>query len=191
MKTKLLTLTAFLALFLTANAQVNIEERMKKENVVRGMIIQNGKETEGYIKKVNEKRSLDDVTYNAFDKFQSDISFIPKNDFETAEKLTKKMYVKVEPKTAEGYKYIYESGDTLVYESVKYADKSEISLRMIAKPVFLRVESKGRLEIYTYYVSPPSLLIGNEIREYYEAAGEPIIVYRRAGNEKSPEMIEF
>lgn len=193
MKLKLFTSIAFLGLFLSvANVQANIDEKMRKERVVRGIIIKDGKETEGYIKKKSETRTHEGVTYSAFDNFQSDISFIPKEEFETAAKITNKMYTKYDPKMLDGYKYIYETGNMLTYESVKYSDKSAVSLRMIPQQTFLRVESNGKITVYSFYSPLPKVMVGNEaIKQAYEATDIQQIVYRRAGETASPKMIEL
>lgn len=193
MKLKLVTLTVFFGFSLCAvNAQINITERIKKENVVRGIIIQDGKQKEGYIKKILETRVLEGKTYKALDNFQSSIYFIPKNEFETVEKLKNKMYAKYEPKSIDGYLYIYENGDTLIYESLKYSDKSALGLQMLPKKIFLRLESKGKLSFYSYFNSLPPVMAGADfIRECYETAETPEMVIRRTGDTSSPNKIEL
>ena len=192
MKLKLFTLIAFSGLFLCANAQTDLIKKIQKENVVKGVIIQQGIETEGYIKKISENRSYEGKNYKAYDNFQSEISFIPKDLFENTEKLKGNMYTKYKPYHIDGYKYIYENGDMLVYESVKYSDKSTISVRTIAQEKFLRLDSKGKLSIYTYYNAPPAVMSGSDyIRKRYEEAEEAQVTYRRADSKESPKMIEF
>jgi len=182
MKLQLFTLTAFLGLFLGANAQINLDQRIKKEGVVKGIIIKNGKEEEGYIKKISETRRLDEVTYQALDNFQYYIHFIPKSVFENAEKIKNNMYIKYRPEALEGYRYIYADGTTLVYETVMYSDKSSITLRMIAQPVFVRVESKGRVNIYTYYIAPPEM---GYTAVDLKGAEEPQTLFRKAGEKEA------
>ncbi|MCL2328888.1 MAG: hypothetical protein FWC39_10320 [Bacteroidetes bacterium] len=186
MKLKLFTLTAFLGLFLGANAQINLDQRIKKEGVVKGVIIKNGKEEQGYIKKIAETRRFltngEYKDYQALDNFQYFMYFIPKSEFESAEKIKNNMYIKYRPEAIEGYKYIYPDGTTLVYETVMYSDKSSITLKMIPQPVFVRVESTGRLNIYTYYI-PPSQM-GTTLEEV-KGAEEPQTLFRKAGEKEA------
>jgi len=193
MKSKLFTLIVFSGLFLCVNAQIDVNERIKKERVVRGIVIEGDEEIEGYIKKVSETRSYDGKTYKAYDNFQSVITFISKEEFETTEKLKGNMYVKYKPEDIDGYKYFHENGNVLTYESVIYSDLSDVSLRMIPKKKFLRVESKGKLSIYTYFIPLPSAMVGDSyIKKCYEDAETPITVYRRANQIKdSPKMLEY
>jgi hypothetical protein len=193
MKTKLFTAISLFGMAIGANAQINIQKRIEKEDVVEGCIIQDGTQKAGYIKRIDETRGYDGTIYHAFDNYQDDISFIPKEDFETAEEINKKMYEKYGPKEIEGYKYIRFEGDTLTYETVKYSDKSDISLRMVAKNTFLRVISKGKLSIYYYFVPMPNFLAGSteSIKEVYEFSNDPVIVFRAAGDTKSPKSTEY
>jgi hypothetical protein len=191
MKLKLCVLTALLGVVICANAQINLDLRIKKERVVKGIIVKDGKETEGYIKKVTETRSDDGVRYNAFDNFQDAITFIPKDIFENTEKLKANMFVKYKPEDIDGYIYIYENGDVLVYESVKYSDTSGgLGLKMIPKKTFLRLESKGKMSIYVYFIAPPPVL--SDAKYHYEAAEVPNIVYRLATEtDASPKALEY
>jgi hypothetical protein len=94
MKLKLFSLSVFLGVFLCANAQIDVEKRVQKEHVVKGVIYKGGKEIEGYIKKISEKRTNEGITNGALDNFQSNIQFMPKDQFEQTEKLKANMYIK-------------------------------------------------------------------------------------------------
>ncbi len=193
MKLKLLSVSIFWGMFLCANAQIDLEKRIKKEDVVKGIIYKDGKETEGYIKRIAEKRTRTGKTYKAYDNFQYEIRFMPKDQFEKTEKLKGNMYEKYKPTEIQGYKYFSPSGDVYIYESVKYSDLANLSARMAPKETFLRVESKGNMEVYTYYIPVPSVMAGSEeyFKKCYEDAETPQRVFRKAGNTESPKMAEL
>ena len=89
MKRTLIFLFFVFGFFTLSHSQ--IEEKIKKENVVPGVIIQNGKEIAGYIKKI-DNAYVDGEHYPAPWNFQQEIRFISKDDFEKIEKLKKKNY---------------------------------------------------------------------------------------------------
>ena len=118
---KKIKLILFLALTLVSTgAHSQLSEKIKKEKVVVGLIIKDGKEIQGYIKSTGTAYTRGKF-FPAPWQFQSDIKFISKDVFEQTEKIKNKLFENYGPKEIDGYRY-----DTLVYESVKYSDLSEI-----------------------------------------------------------------
>ncbi|MTI26186.1 hypothetical protein [Fulvivirga kasyanovii] len=149
----------------------SVEEKIENENVVLGEIIKDGKSTIGYIKMMY---AYDDGSvYPAPWQYQSDIRFIPKEDFEKAEKIKNKMYEKYDAKDIDGYKY-----DTLVYESVKYADMSAVGTGMIAKKMFMQKILDDKISLYYHYDSPPAVVSGETFASYYIECAKPHLVYQ-------------
>ena len=130
-----------------------IEKKMKDENVVAGSIIKDGKEIVGYIKRMDYEY-FGGKKYPSPWSFQSEIKFIPKDIFENTKKIKNKLYKKYTPKDCDGYKY-----DTLIYESVKYADLTAVGTNMIPKKIFMRKVVDNKISIFHYFKTPPSVMV--------------------------------
>lgn len=158
-----------------------IEEKMKKENVVTGVLIKNGKEIEGYIKK-KTKVYTNEKWFDAPWTFQNGIKFIEKDVFENTEKIKNKNYVSYSPKDCDGYRY---DNDSLIFDAVKYADMSAVGTGMIPKLMFLRKVADGKISLYFHYATPPNVVTGGEsIEQYYIECNEPKTVYRKGTDGK-------
>lgn len=152
-----------------------IEDKMKKEGVVAGVIYKNGGEIQGYIKKI-EMVYANDNWFPAPWKFQSEIKFIPKDVFEKNEKIKNKYFENYKPKDCDGYKY-----DTLTYESVKYANMSAVgvSLSMFSKKMFMRKSLDDKISLFHYFMSPPPVVSGPDgFEPHYIECAKIIHVYR-------------
>lgn len=172
MKLKLFCMTLAILLVTThLVAQESLEDKIEKENVVKGEIIKDGKSTPGYIKEMYA--FSDGSIYPAPWEFQSGIKFIAKEDFEKAEKIKNKMYEKYDAKDLDGYKY-----DTLVYESVKYADLSAVGTGMIAKKMFMRKILEDKISLYHHFNSPPAVVGSEGFTPYYVECANPNLVYK-------------
>ena len=181
---QLVFLTVALFGFLAvANGQ--IEEKMEKENVVKGSIFKDGKEIEGYIKKQGIVFGIKDNTvFPAPWHFQSDLKFIPKDVFENTPKLKGNMYKKYGPKDISGYRY-----EDMEFEAVKYSDMSAVGLSMIPKLIFLRRIVNDKISIFYHYGSPGGVIFGDEEAEVYRENGIPNIVYRK-GKDGKVKLVE-
>ena len=169
------TLLFCLLFGLSAAAFCQLEEKIKKEGVVEGAILIEGKEVPGYIRKTGTTVGLapeDKTVYPAPWQFQSSIQFILKEVFENTEKIRNKLYRRYDAKDCEGYRY-----DTMLFESVKYSDMSAVGMNMIPKKMFMRKISSDKISLFFYFDSPPAILSGNYERVYEECA-EPALVYR-------------
>lgn len=95
--------------------------------------------------------------------------------FENTAKLKLKHYEKLDAKDIEGYRY----ADTLVYESVRYADMSAVGTGMIAKRKFMRKIHDNKISLFLHFQSPPPV---GEVSELERIAAEcranPELVFR-------------
>ena len=107
--------------------------------------------------------------------FQQSIRFIEKNAFETAEKIKNKDYTKYDAKDVQGYKY---NNDSLIFESVKYADMSAVGTGMLPKMKFMRKVSEDKISIFHNYQVPPPVGEVSNLREIYIENQTPDLVYR-------------
>lgn len=180
---KLVFAAVLLGSFTTVNGQV--EDKMKKEGVVKGSIFKDGQEIEGYIKvKGQVYGSTTKEYYPAPWEFQDDIKFIPKDVFENTEKIKSKLYQKYGPKTIGGYRY-----ENMEFESVKYADVSTVGLNMIAKWMFLRRIVDDKIAIFYHYDNPPSVVSGETFEQYYLECAKEKVVYRK-GKEGKLKLVD-
>lgn len=147
------------------------EDKMEKEGVVAGVIYKNGGEIQGYIRKTGMAHVIDKV-YPAPWLFQSEIRFIPKDVFDNNEKIKNKFFETYEAKDCDGYKY-----DTLVFESVKYADMSAVGMNMLPKKMFMRKVLDDKISLFHYFKSPPAVISGSFESIYIDCA-KPNLVYR-------------
>jgi len=188
MKQSLFTLCLMMVLgYVSANAQ--IEEKMRKENVVQGTVIVNGQTIEGYIRRMTTE--LDGETIEAPWDFQETIKFIEKDVFDNAEKIKRKMYHDYNAKTCEGYTY---DNGRYTYVAYKYSDNSAIGFNMIAKRMFLRQLTDGKIKFYLHYETPAPVYVGNNASEMRDEdlrriLNEKHLVYYKEGNEK-PRLVE-
>ncbi|MDR0559776.1 MAG: hypothetical protein LBG92_06370 [Prevotellaceae bacterium] len=155
----------------TVNCQ--IEDKMKNEGVVKGFIIKDGVETEGYIKAKGIIYSREQY-YSAPWQFQDDIRFIPKDVFENTPKIKSKLYKKYAPKDIDAYRY-----EDMLFESVKYADMSSVNINMFSQRMFMRRIIDGKISVFYHYVSPPVVLVGEPIEPYYVSCAKEQVVYRK------------
>ena len=148
MKKFMISTTLLFVFFSAINAQ--IEEKMRKENVVAGAIYEkNGQTIEGYIKIMGEEADpefLTESSYSSLVDFQGNIYFIPKDVFESTPKIKSNSYKKYSPKNLSGYRYAH-----IEFEAVKYSDLSALGPGMIAKWIFMQRISKGKISTYYYY----------------------------------------
>lgn len=164
-----------LGLFLFCNNGFSqVAQKMIYENVVRGSIIMGGKEIEGYMKRMGTAY-LPEFWYQAPWEFQKGIRFIEKGVFEKAQKIRNKDYIKFEAGDIDGYKY---HGDSLIFESVKYADMSALGMNMIPKKMFMRRVLEGSICLYHHFHLPPSFGQVSELRKIYTEYANPEVVYR-------------
>jgi hypothetical protein len=165
---------AFALTIISISAYSQLQEKIKSEGVVAGSIIKDGKETQGYIKLVGRIND-NGKWFSAPWQFQSSIKFITKDVFETTGKITNKLFKGYGPRNIEGYKC-----DTLVYESVTYADMSAISVSMVPQKMFMRKVKDGRITLFHYFDTPPAVVSGPQGYEpYYIDCAKAQIVYRK------------
>jgi len=153
-------------------AQQEDYKKMDRYSVVTGSVYKNGKEIHGYIKKqwvIFEDRFI----YGRPGDFQSNFKFIPKDVFDKNEKIKGKYFEKYTPKDCDGYKY-----DTLIFESVKYADMSAVGTGMIAKKMFMNKITDDKISIYRHYCKPLSIGEANAVAEAEKECRIPNYVYR-------------
>ncbi len=167
-----------ITLLLSSSSFCQIEKKMKAENVVKGIVYKNGKEIQGYIKKTGIEYTSD-KSFPAPWQFQSGIKFIPADVFEKNEKIKNKFYDKYRPKDCDGYKY-----DTLLFETVKYADMSAVGMNMIPKKMFMRKIVDDKISIFFHYASPPSVVGPEGFEPYYLECAKENIVYRKGKSGK-------
>jgi len=148
------------ATILCFNAYSQLEEKMKKYDVIEGSVTKDGKTIQGYIKKIDNPW-----------RYQLEIKFIEKNKFEKTEKIRNKHFTKYKPRRCDGYTY----GGTLKYVSAKYADiaKSELSLSMLPKWVFIQKIMDGRISFYYYFSIPKNI---------EDIKAEPFLLCKKEGN---------
>jgi hypothetical protein len=179
---KILLLSVFITLtFSPFTAYSQLTEKIEKEKVVPGYIIKNGKEIRGYIKETGTAYTRGKF-FPAPWQFQSDIKFIPRDVFETTEKITNKLFEKYGPKEIEGYKY-----ESMVYESVNYTPFSDIGLSDIPRMIFLRKINNEKITLYHLFDSPPNVVSGPEgFEPVYLECAVPSLVYlkEKGGNVK-------
>ncbi len=158
-----------------------IEEKMKKEGVVRGTILKNGGKIEGFIKIEGTVYEMNTKEwFPAPWEFQDGIKFIPTDVFEKNEKIKNKLFDKYEPKDCDGYIY-----DDMEFESVKYADMSAVGMGMIPKKVFMRKISEDKISLYQFFATPPSVTTGPDgFKPFYEECNIIQWVYKIGEDDK-------
>ena len=169
MKKNLCFVLVFFISILSIHAQY--EEKMSKENVVKGTILKNGGKTEGYIKMtgiIHDGKRWGSAPW----EFQGEIKFIPKDVFEKNEKIKNSFFEKYTPKDCDGYLY-----DTLVYESVKYQDLTAVGMNMLPKKVFMHRVVEGKVCLFDYFDTPSPVLAG-DIPAIYEGYRKVMTIYR-------------
>ncbi|MEN8247825.1 MAG: hypothetical protein ABFS32_02745 [Bacteroidota bacterium] len=168
---KLIIVTFLVASIVTA-AEAQFEEKMKKENVVEGIVYQDGKELHGYIKNIYYVKA-DGLSYFAPWKFQEYVVFYPKDVFENTEKLKRKHFELLKAKDCDGYKI-----DTLIYESVKYAHLEGVGVAM-PKKMFLRKVLDDKISLFLFFKSPPPAMTSYDGQaNVLKEAAKPYNIYR-------------
>lgn len=168
----------FFALIFGLQAQAQLEEKMKKYNVVKGVIYKDGKSIEGYMRKtgVDVSKSSDFVVQTPWD-FQREIYFIPKEKFDKSEKIRRKYFTRYKPSKCDGYKY----NDSLTYTTVKYADLSGgVGLGMLARKTFLKKVMDGKISLYLHYPKPQTV---------EELQAETVVLVFRKANAKNAKPV--
>ncbi|NME69243.1 hypothetical protein [Flammeovirga aprica] len=140
MKTILIFFT-LIGIAITSFAQEN------NQKFIDGSITVNGKVIEGYLWKKNGNAPWD---------FQKEVRFITYDGFKKLTKVKFKYFNKYGPKDCEGYTY-----EGTYYEAVKYADMSAAGAGMIAKRMFMKQHSLGKITLYEFFQVPPSITTGN------------------------------
>ncbi|UII28324.1 hypothetical protein LVD15_07815 [Fulvivirga maritima] len=154
-----------------------LDEKMDYEDVTHGVVIIKGKRVEGYIREKGTTY-FDDQIYDAPWSYQSAIRFVPKDVFEEKEKIKNKDYEKYDAKDIDGYIYYPYEGDSLVFESVKYADLTGVGTSMIPKKMFMRKITDDKISLFYHYSSPMSMGEVSAMRQSYLDSKEPNLVYQ-------------
>jgi hypothetical protein len=167
----------FVLAFITLVCNTAVSQRSQKmieHDVIAGTITKDGKQIAGYLKLMGTE-SLMDENFSAPWDFQRDIRFMEKSAFDNAEKVRVKDFEKLGADEIEGYTY---NNDSLVYESAKYADMSAVGAGMIAKKMFLRKVSTGKISLYHHFALPPAAGEVTNLKEIYLENANPNLVYR-------------
>lgn len=150
-----------------------LEEKMKAEGVVEGVIIKKGEEIKGFIKKEGTAWA-NDKTFPAPWEFQDEIRFISEDDFIKLKKIKRKHYSKYGPKDCDGYIY-----DGQLYESVKYSDMSAVGLNMLPVRMFMHKALEDKISLYYFFETPPPVVSGPDgFEPYYIECGKSQLVYK-------------
>lgn len=172
----------FLSIFLfgiSSSFLGQLAEKMEEHGVVPGAIINGEEEIQGYIKKTGLAYSKGEV-YPGPWLFQSEIEFIPKDLFENSNRIKNRDFDKYRPKNCDGY--IYES---TVYETVKYADMSEVGINMMPKKMFMKKIIDDNISIFYHYKNPPNVIQNPEgFKPYYIECAKENVVYRNGEDGK-------
>ncbi len=126
-----------------------IEDKMAKNSVVRGTVVKDGQEIEGYMRIFGIEKNRGSVIYYP-EVFQRGVMFMDAETFEKAEVIKTKDFAFYKPKDISGYKY---NGDSLIMESVNYADVTAVGPGMAGKKMFLRKISDGKITLYNHFTS--------------------------------------
>jgi hypothetical protein len=119
---------------------------------------------------------------------QKKVYFITVEGFAKLEKNKRKYFTEYSSKDIQGYGYgEYE------FEAVKYADMSAVGPDMMAKMYFLSVIVKGKMGVYLYYRTPPSITSGADIHKTDEewAKDNDIVIKKGDGKAKSSESVDL
>jgi len=182
---KIILITLIIAAFYNS-AKCQLDEKIRYEGVIVGSVIIKGKEIEGYIKRKGTTYSfVDEKRIPAPWEFQGDIKFIHKDVFENKDKIKNKDYNKYGAKDIDGYKY---NGDSLVFESLKYADMSAVGAAMLPKFKFMRVISKDKISLYHHHQTPPSIGESSEMDRLAKEYAIPELVYK-VGDSGKPRLV--
>jgi hypothetical protein len=173
MRTLAVVIVLLLGISNIVSAQM--EEKMEKEGVVRGSIVKDGQEIEGYIKIKGVAYSTDNVAYPAPWDFQTAIRFIPKDVFENTEKIKSNLYKKYGPKDISEYHY-----GNMVFEAAKYGDMSAVGPDMIPKWMFLQRLINGKISVFVHFA--PTRLVSN--KGAYETRAQETALYRKGKDGK-------
>jgi len=124
-------------------------------------------------------------------QLQKKISFITEDGFAKLEKNKAKYFTDYKAKEILGYGF-----DDIVFEAVKFADLSAVGPDMLAKMYFMRVLVSGKLSVYKYYRTPPTVLSGSDVNKTDEEWAEDNELVIKKGDEKSKtaesvEMVEL
>lgn len=176
-------------LCVTTISFAQLANKIRAENVVEGTVFIDGDTIDGYFKRTGEAW-VDDYSREVYDshgnltsdskkvvapwQFQSKMHFIPKDLFEKHVKIKRKYFEKCSAKNCDGFRY-----DTLIYESVKYADMSAVGMNMIPKRMFLRRVKDGNISLFLHFDTPPPVMKTKEVEKYYKECAIPHIVYRK------------
>jgi hypothetical protein len=157
-------------------AQGQIEEKMEKEGVVRGAILdKNGEEIEGYIKIKGKVYGMDTKQYYPAPwEYQDNIKFIHKDVFENTPEIKSKLYKKYGAKDIRAYQY-----EDMYFEAIKYADLSAVGLNMIPQWTFLRRIIDGKISVFYHYNNPPSVVVGETFESHYIECAKEHVVCRK------------
>lgn len=167
------TLIVFSLLMASLVATAQLEKKITEEGVIPGVIIKGGKEISGYFKRVNHAYE-NGKTFPAPWRFQDNMKFMEKGAFEKAEKIKNKMYEEFEPKDLDGYRY-----DTMIFESVKFADLTAVGVNMIPRRIFLRKIEEGKISLFLHYDSPPGIAGPEGFEPYYIECNKGKAFYRK------------
>jgi len=122
---------------------------------------------------------------------QKKVFFITEDDFGKMKKNKRKYFEDFKAKEILGYGH-----EGAKYMSVKYADLSAVGPDMLSKMYFLKVEVQGKLSVYRYYRTPPSVQSGAEINKTNEEWAEDNELVMKKGklkakNAERVEMVEL
>jgi hypothetical protein len=119
---------------------------------------------------------------------QKKVFFITEEGFKKMKKNKRKYFEDYKPKDILGYGY--EGAD---FVSVKYADLSAVGPDMLPKKYFLRASVQGKISVYRFYRTPPSVQSGEEINRTNEewAKDNEIVIVKGNEKAKNAERIEM
>lgn len=175
----------FTLVLVSTSLFAQLDQKIKKQNVVPGSITRGGSTIEGYIIRMGSEEimgSMTGIRYNAPWTFQKEIRFMEKAKFESMPKIKYKDYEKLGPSDIERYNY---NGDSLIFDSQKYANLNNPGLGMMPKMVFLRRIAKHKISLYVHYTAPA----GNgpedkQVADFKESA-KPFLLYFKDGEDNA------
>lgn len=187
MKANGLILLGLFLVSLSTWGQSDLEEKIKKEGLVKGYVVTDkGDKIDGYFKRMGTVYANGN-RYHAGWEFQGDIKFIDLKTLKEESKIKNKHYEKYKPKDLNSYKY-----DTLVYEAIKYSELGSIGIGALAGTKLLRKIVDGQIDVYEHYGTPPPVASGSEgFEPYYRDLQEPAYIYRVGDDEDGKNITQL
>ena len=126
------------------------KKRMEDENLVPATVIVKGHKIEGYMQNIMTS-VYDETPYEQLSRLLDEFKFLPKDSFDTYDKIRRKMYVEYGPDNCDGFIF---NGKYTIDAVPNVGSKAPLIGKLSSKNRFMARLSKGAFNAYCIFTTP-------------------------------------